>query len=324
VGAASNERIFVAVAAYCEPELGLTVADALARADRPDRLRFGILHQFDEDGRPEIREEAVAPFADDERFRVAVRDHREGKGGCWARHHVQAFWEGEEWTLQVDAHTRFADGWDTELIAMAAGLPSGRPLITGFPPPYFRSAGVDDLDRDRRHPVPSVRVTHWDPEGWIDHPTEVVDHGVGAPVRNRILSGAFVFAPGRWNEDVRQDPGHLFAGEELALTLRSFTHGYDLFQPERVVVWHRANDDEDRKWIFDFPPDAVATRHARAWARLRLLLAGDPRRRLGRYSLGERRTLEDYRVFAGLDCATRTIHPDAEAGIPPDPVTIQA
>ncbi len=320
----AGPSIFVALAAYCEPELALTIADALARADRPDRLRFGILHQFDASGAPEVQEDALAHLVGDDRFRIATRDHREGRGGCWARHIVQGLYRGEAWTLQLDAHTRFADGWDTELIDMATACPSDLPVITGFPPPYFRDGEVDQVDRDDRDRVASVRVVHWDEAGWINHPTEIVDHGSAVPVRTRVLSGAMVFAPGRWNEDVRQDPGHLYAGEEFALTLRSFTHGYDLFQPTRVMVWHRNHPEPNRKWISDFPEDAVAVRHGRAMARLRLLLAGDPDRRLGRYSLGDRRSLEEYRVFSGLDCATREIHPDAFRGLPPDPVTVRA
>lgn len=318
-----DDHIFVAIASYCDPELALTVSDAIARAERPDRLRFGILHQFDQDGPPDVQEDAVAALARDERIRLRTRDHREGRGGCWARHHVQGLYEGEAWTIQVDAHTRFADGWDTELIEMAAAFGAERPLITGFPPPYFLIDGTEHVARDDRLPVPCVYVEQWSDEGWLSHPTRVVDHDVAVPVPARILSGGFVFAPGRWNQDVRQDPLALYAGEEFALTLRSFTHGYDLFQPARVVVWHRGNADRQRKWITDAPEPQVATRHARAMARLRLLLAGDPDRRLGRYSLGERRTLEDYRVFSGLDCATRTIHPDAALGLPPDPVTLR-
>lgn len=231
VAATGDDHIFVAVASYCDPELNATVADAMARAERPDRVRFGILHQYDEDGPDDIREQAVAPLAADPRLRVHVRDHRESKGGGWARHHVQGLYQGEAWTLQVDAHTRFADGWDTELIAMATAVPVERPAITGFPPPYFVIDGVDHVNRDRRLPVPCVCVEHWSDEGWLSHPTRVVDHDVAVPVPARILSGAFVFAPGRWNEDVRQDPQSLYAGEEFALTLRSFTHGYDLVQP---------------------------------------------------------------------------------------------
>jgi hypothetical protein len=314
--------VFVALASYCEPELALTIEDCLARAHRPDRLRFGILHQFDADGGREIQEHALGHLAGDDRFRVVTRDHREGRGGCWARHAVQGLYEGEEYTLQVDAHSRFADDWDLELLTVAAELDTDRPLITGFPPSYSRDDDVDVIDRNDRGRVPTVRVTAWSEEGWIEHPTEVVDHGVAAPRRTRVLSGAMVFAPGSWVEDVRQDPGHLYTGEEFALTLRSYTHGYDLFEPPRVVVWHRNHPERSRKWIHDFPRQAVERRHRRAMGRLRVLLAGDPAGRLGRYSLGRRRTLEDYRRFSGLDCATRSIHADAHRGIPPDPVTI--
>jgi hypothetical protein len=266
----------------------------------------------------------LAHLAEDDRFRIVVRDHRESKGGCWARHWVQGLYEGEELTLQVDAHTRFADGWDARLVEMMEELPSERPLITGFPPPYFRADGVDLVDRTAVERVPSVRVVHWSDEGWIHHPTEHIEHTRPAPRRTRVLSGAFVFAPGSWITDVRQDPSHIYTGEEFALTLRSFTHGYDLFEPTQVVVWHRTHPTTNRKWIGDAPSGVVAARQGRAYARLRLLLAGDPDRRLGSYSLGSARTLDDYHRFSGLDCRTRTIHPDAFAGIPPDSMTITA
>jgi hypothetical protein len=314
--------VFVALASYCDPELALTIEDCLARAHRPDRLRFGILHQFDVDGAREVREDALDHLAGDDRFRIATRDHREARGGCWARHGVQGLYEGEEYTLQVDAHSRFADDWDLELVTVATELDTDRPLITGFPPAYHRDDGGDVIDRQDRDRVPTVRVTRWAEEGWIDHPTEVVDHGVAAPRRTRVLSGALVFAPGSWVDDVRQDPGHIYTGEEFALTLRSYTQGYDLFEPPRVVVWHRNHPDGGRRWIGDFAEPTVDQRHRRAMARLGVLLDGDPARRLGRYSLGRRRTLEDYRRFSGLDCENRTIHADARRGIPPDPVTI--
>ena len=206
---------------------------------------------------------------------------------------------------------------------MSQSLPSAKPLITGFPPLYFREHGRDVF---RGHPdlsvVPTTVIEDWTEQGWIHHPTKVVPANQAIPRRTRVLSGAFIFALGGWNVEVRQDPLHVYAGEEFALTLRSYTSGYDLFNPTSVVLWHRNHPQPNRKYITDFPPSEVRERHEQAWCRLRTLLAGDPDRELEPYSLGREWTLEDYRLFSGLDCAAWTIHPDARNGVPPDPVTL--
>ena len=41
-------RIFVQIASYRDPDLAATVASALDMAAEPDRLRFGICHQYDD------------------------------------------------------------------------------------------------------------------------------------------------------------------------------------------------------------------------------------------------------------------------------------
>ena len=43
----TDQRIFVAIAAYADPELPRTLDDCLAMARRPDALRFGICWQAD-------------------------------------------------------------------------------------------------------------------------------------------------------------------------------------------------------------------------------------------------------------------------------------
>ncbi len=48
----ANDRIFVAIAEYREPELRRTIESCIDTADRPDRLRFGICLQFDRSGPP--------------------------------------------------------------------------------------------------------------------------------------------------------------------------------------------------------------------------------------------------------------------------------
>ena len=77
-------------------------------------------------------------------------------------------------------------------------------------------------------------------ETWIV-PARVAEalRGIGDRLskQDNALEAAAKFTLGIWNEEVRQDPEHLYTGEELALSIRSFTHGYDLFNPSRNVAW---------------------------------------------------------------------------------------
>ena len=44
---ANNERIFIQIAAYRDPELVPTLKDCIDKAKYPDRLRFGICWQHE-------------------------------------------------------------------------------------------------------------------------------------------------------------------------------------------------------------------------------------------------------------------------------------
>ncbi len=315
----AGDTIFVAIAAYCDPELSSTIENCLAKAARPESLSFGICLQYDDSEGPEVDQHCLDRFASDDRFRILKFDHTASAGGCWARSQVQGLYQGETYTLQVDSHTRFVEGWDLLLIQMLEDLPSDKPLITGFPPLYTRDAD-DNIDlKDLHNPaaVPTAVAESWSPEGWIHHPHRLIAENNVFPRATRFLSGAFVFTLGTWNEEVRQDPEHIYTGEEFALTLRSYTHGYDLFNPSRIVVWHRCHPVPNRKFLTDNADDVVRRKHEIAMDRLRKLFAGDPDGELGRYGLGKQRTLEDFARFSGLDCRTYTIHPDAANGVPP-------
>ncbi len=315
----AGDTIFVAIASYCDPELVSTIENCLAKAMRPEKLRFGICLQYDDKGGPDVDRNCLDRFAADERFRIVKFDHAASEGGCWARHQVQQMYRGETYTLQVDAHTRFAESWDALLIGMMQELPSDKPLITGFPPLYTRDPddNIELKDLDRLTLVPTAIAKSWSAEGWIHHPHQRIEENDVFPRATRFLSGAFVFTLGEWNDEVRQDPEHIYTGEEFALTLRSYTHGYDLFNPNRIVVWHRVHPEPNRKFIHERPKAVVRKRHETAMGRLRTLLDGDPEGALGRYGLGTKRTLEDFRRFSGLDCSTYEIHPDAASGVPP-------
>lgn len=314
------ETIFIAIAAYRDEELEITIRDCLDKADEPSRVHFGICLQYDNLGPPETRRDCIDHRLGDERFRVEKYDYRQSQGGCWARHIVQQMYAGETYTLQVDSHSRFRRGWDTLAIEMLNGLPSAKPIITSSPPLYFRENGVDRYTHlDELNRINTTVAEYWADEGWIHHPNKYLPENSRVPRRTRFLSGGFVFTTGEWNRVVAQDPQHYYTGEEFALTLRSFTHGYDLFDPSEIVVWHRCHPEPNRKHFSDNADGVARDYHLRAMKRLRALYQGDPEGILGRFTLGRVRTLEDYRLYSGLDCATYTIHPNAANGVPPDP-----
>lgn len=67
-------------------------------------------------------------------------DYREATGPCKARALAQKLWGGEEYYLQLDAHMRFAPGWDEALIKWLrqaeAEHPGSKPVISFYPPGY--------------------------------------------------------------------------------------------------------------------------------------------------------------------------------------------
>lgn len=310
-----NNEIFVAIAAYREPELRLTIESCIDNATRPELLRFGVCLQYDLDGPPETQPDCLDGL--DAEVRLLSQDWTESKGGCWARHRTQGLYDGEDYTLQIDSHTRMAPAWDVDLIDMMHSFPSDKPLITGQLHLYDLVDGVPVLHSQSLDEVRVTVVKEWSRDGWIHHPSSVIPTETVMPRPTRIMSGMFAFTTGDWNVKVRQDPEHLYAGEEFALSIRSFTWGYDLFNPSHVVAWTRNHPEPNKKFISHHDKAEVRRRHGVAIKRLGALLRSDPDRILAPYSIGPLRTVEAYSEWSGLDCATQTFHENAELGIAP-------
>lgn len=320
--------IFVQLAAYREPELAATISSCIDGAVHPERLRFGVCLQYDDtitdagfdclDDLGDRAELRVLHYPAE--LRVLHYPAELSRGGCWARFEAQGLYDGEDFTLQVDAHSRMADGWDDALVDLVRSLPGAKPLITGFPPLYRLAEGRMVPVEGVNEPVPITQVAEWSPEGWIHHPTVPAPPGTPPGSRpTRLISGAFVFTVGAWNVEVRQDPEHLYSGEEFALTLRSFTSGYDLWNPPRRLIWHRTHPQANPKYLGDNPDGLRERRHERACRRLRVLLDGDPEGILDPFSLGAERTLDEYWDYAGIRWPGRTISESARLGKPPEP-----
>jgi hypothetical protein len=303
-----DSSIFISIAAYRDPQLTPTVLDCIAKAANPRRLRFGVCWQRGE-------EEERPPFFGQTGFRFVEVDWRQSRGACWARAEAMKLWRQEAWFLQVDSHCRFAAGWDEKLLRAAKSTGSQKPILGSYATP-FTPGGAEVL---RPGPlrvalqafgpdgIPQLR-----PAGFRRNPP------AGQPVRARFLSAGFLFTVGDFVREVPYDPDLYFMGEEIAMTVRAFTHGYDLFHPAETIVWHDYLRLDARKHWSDHgdscgsepSPPQFPESLGPSWSELdsisrrkvQRLLQNEP---LGAFGLGSRRSLAEYEAYAGLSFSQR-------------------
>jgi len=286
-----DERIHVQIPAYRDPELVATVRDLLSQARRPERLSVWIAWQFGPHDQHVGRSLHALPGV-----HVVAVPAAESQGCNWARRILQHQWDGEEYTLFLDSHHRFAEGWDEILVSMHRGLLERgveRPLLTGYLPPYDP---VTD-PAGRVHAVYRIAVAEridGMPFRLVGHP-ERGDRLQAGPMPAEFVSLHCLFAEGRLNERLPFDPSIYFFADEVAIAVRAYTHGYDLFSPNLVLGWHLYDRRTRTTHWADHPE--WRSRHRACVEQLRRLLTGSAS---GEYALGNVRTMADYEAHTGV------------------------
>jgi len=292
--------IFVSIASYRDQFLPFTIRSALKQAKHPERLTFGICWQADET-------ENLDEWLDDPRFRIRRYPYQASLGYGWARSEVQKLYAGEPYHLLIDSHTWFAKGWDDNLIDQLESKPGKKPLLTTSSPPFtFGDDGevVIPWAGTEMDGVPLMRCKVIPPAGWIDiqmsSKRKTEQHE-----RTALVCCNFVFTHGRWIREVPEDPAMINAGHEAGLSARTYTHGYDIYLPDELQVWHLDYDNYPgglRHKVWEAKTDRWQSEHTEGMIkRLHAMFYGkeDPAI-LGRYRLGTERSLEDWARLAGL------------------------
>lgn len=318
-----KNQIFVHLPAYREPELIPTIEDCIARAKYPKRLVFGICRQFkQEDGF-----DNVDKYRKDKRFKIIDMPYEQAKGLPYARARINELITTEDYILQLDSHHRFTDNWDETLLDMHGKLEKKgfKPILTGYLPyysPFNEPVGRCQEPWQQQfasfYPHGTIFIRPGLLEGWQTR-TE--------PIHSRFLSGHFCFARSKWAKEIKHDPEIYFSGEELNLTVRSFTHGYDFFHPHKIVIWHATMREERAgKLVWDDQYKRGEDWHSaqtHAWRRIRNLLRTqkDKDVDLKGYDLGKVRTLRDFEKYAGFHFSKKGVQKyTIDNKLPPNPV----
>jgi len=297
----NSATIFVSIASYRDPFLPLTIRSALAAADYPERLSFGICWQADES-------ENLDEWLDDSRFRIRRYPYQSSLGYGWSRAEIQKLYADEDYHLLVDSHSWFAKGWDSNLIEQLEGKPGRKPLLTTSSPPFV----VDDSGEvsipwvgTEWDGVPLMRCELIPPVGWIDIQMSA-ERKSEQHQKTPLVCCNFVFTHGQWIREVPEDPAMINAGHEAALSLRTYTHGYDIYLPDEIQVWHLDYDcypegnrhkvweAKTEKWQEENTSIMIQRMHVLFFGR------GNPDM-LGRYKIGEARNVDEWAREAGLE-----------------------
>jgi hypothetical protein len=304
----NNEKIFIQIASYRDPQLLPTLYDCIKKAKYPDNLTFSIAWQHS----AEDEWDRLDDFVNDGRFKIIDINHVDSKGACWARNITQKYWNGEKFSLQLDSHMRFIQNWDEQIITIWKSLNDDKAIITGYPPNF-----TPDMPEESWYNVPQIcNIYGFNYKYPLNRPMNMAGwENKTKPVRGVHISAGFIFSTGETNETVPYDPEFYFSGEETAMAIRYFTNGYNIYNSHRVIVYHYYQRMGNKKHWEDH--QNWGHYNAVSHERLDCLLGRNEKYSLGIYGLGTKRTLEDYKNYAGVDFVNHIVHKETELGIEP-------
>lgn len=297
-----KDKIFIQIASYRDPQMIPTIEDMLAKASHPENLVFGLCWQYDET-------EDITKYDNDPRFRVSKHHYSESQGLGWARHITNTLYNGEKYTLQIDSHHRFVQGWDDICLEdyKQAKKHSKKPIITTYCTPFNPNDNESTWN-----PVPCL-MSQYEFSGdklLMSMPYYIQNYKERKHIiKARTISGHFYFTSGDFVKEVPYDPDIYFGGytEETTLSVRAFTNGYDFFSPYRMVMWHEYTRNYRPKHWDDHGKESQTKKtsgerdiFARNKTR-QLFEQEDHNINMGEYGLGTKRSLLDYEAYGGFD-----------------------
>jgi len=262
-----DDTIYLAISTYRDDECPYTLKNAFSRAKHPEKLFIGIIQQncdkncWGGTGWAETRRWVkVDPDPDcakqfcrenpafcETNLRIVRLNEIQSYGPMFGRFLNGKLYRGENFYVQIDSHMQFRENWDVDLIAQMRKTKSyPKSIISNYPP------GGDAKDqtpwkRKENEPTPSgmcevqfekLRVL-WTIRFRQNGRTVSKDKR-DEPQLSAFLAAGFFSAHGSIIANVPFDPflPYIFMGEEIALAIRFWTGGYDIYAPVEDVVRH--------------------------------------------------------------------------------------
>jgi len=343
-----DDSLFVSIASYRDENCLNTLLQAFQKAKNPEKLFIGLVQQncvenclsgILENGKVIETEpdencydafcstKVGKPYCESGHIRHLFLEESLSLGPYMARFFASKLWYGEEWFLQIDAHMTFLQDWDFISKQMLKNAPTKRPVISHYPPPHTASL-------EEKSSLPAARLcgpTFSDDQGEAQIIrlgfTDYYDKKKLKQPRFAPFAGAGLFlAHSDFLKDVPYDPflPWMFMGEEIIMSARLWTNGYDIYSPTQPVLGHiYVRRNKPKFWetfhrifkkytLFDPLCEIVLMRIKSQLnypeSSKDLIKPKSIFTALQDYSIGFKRSLDDFYKYCGLNMTTKTVY----------------
>jgi hypothetical protein len=151
-------------------------------------------------------------------------------------------WGGETFFLQMDSHLEFAPDWDAKYMEEAKAARAYPKAVLSAYPPGFTDFG----QYSGGTPGARLCTCQFSANGVESHIIRINVGGHTSPDSPRptqiaFIAAGFFFAHASFLQDVPFDPyvPWCFMGEEIALSMRAWTAGWDIYAPRQNLIAHQ-------------------------------------------------------------------------------------
>lgn len=293
------KTIFVSIASYRDKLCSTTLLNMFEMAKHPEHIFCGICQQNND----AVDLSCIFP-QDHPLYHLAIPNiqkisisHNLAKGPTYARYLCSTLYKNQDFFMQIDSHTLFIKDWDQVLLDMFLSLEAEgheNVIISHYPPDY------------KDHSKNNTMVTFIQDARINQYGIPVFNGAIfkkpkQKPELNFFISCNFFIARKTILKDVPFDPHlpFLFEGEEILYTIRAYTHGYNIFSPNKNILFHyyiRSNEPKFWDDLYLANRDSILkVKYYLSYPiNIHKIKSAQVKNSINYYGLGNKRSLRDY------------------------------
>ena len=302
-----TSKICVQIPAFYDPEIMRTVQSCIDTAANPDRVSIAICYQGD--NTEELEQLKKIPNC-----KIKHVPRKDAKGTCAARYECNKLITDEEYVLHVDSHMLFGPYWDTCLIQQWLDCNDDKAIVSAY---CNNSATYISGPYDYDDLIPKkVNGRFINASVFQDNTVKIRARAVCAfeqdntkPRRAALTCAHCAFGKAEIDKLMPFDPNMYFVADEISMSVRYWTHGYNVYQPAFRSIYHLYDrtgfyKKEKNKKIERFNNANAINETPRMEQLFRVKDHGFD---LTGFDIGTERTIEDFEKFAGINFKNLTM-----------------